>query len=101
MSLKVSLQPMSETLKPIGDNLVVTDEKTVMSSVLEVIDSRPSNLATVLAVGEGRVLKNGKRAPMIVKPGDRVLLGRYAGFRYELADTTVRLLSINDVQAIL
>lgn len=93
---------MSETLKPIGDNLVVTDEKPEnSSSVLDVIDRRPSNQATVLAVGEGRVLKNGKRAPMIVKPGDRVLLGRYAGFRYELADTTVRLLSINDVQAIL
>ena len=93
---------MSETLKPIGDNLVVTDEKPEnSSSVLDVIDSRPSNQATVLAVGEGRVLKNGKRAPMIVKVGDRVLLGRYAGFRYELADPTVRLLSINDVQAIL
>ena len=93
---------MLETLKPISDNIVVTDEKPEnTSSLLQVIDSRPSNQATVLAVGEGRVLKNGKRAPMMVKPGDRVLLGRYAGFRYELEHATVRLLSINDVQAIL
>lgn len=92
---------MSETLKPIGDNLVVTDEKAGTESVLEIVDSRPSNQATVLAVGEGRVLKNGKRVPMFVKPGDRVLLGRYAGFRYELDNATVRLLSINDVLAIL
>lgn len=93
---------MCKMLKPIADNVVVTDERPAKTSnTIAVIDSRPSNQATVLAVGKGRVLGNGRRAPMFVQPGDRVLLGRYAGYRYELDDKTVRILSINDVQAIL
>ena len=33
----------------------------------------------VIAVGAGRVEKDGKRTPLEVKVGDRVLFGKYAG----------------------
>ena len=35
--------------------------------------------AEVVAVGEGKFDDNGKRIPMSVKPGNRVLIGKYSG----------------------
>lgn len=92
---------MCQTLKPLHDMVVVTFEKAKTDSSLIVIENKPSNQATVLAVGPGRVLKNGRRMPMAVSPGDRVLVGRYAGYEYELDSGPVRLIDIHDIQAIL
>ncbi len=92
---------MCETIKPLHDMVVITDEKPQQTSCIEVVDSRPSNQAEVIATGPGRILKNGRRAPMQVKPGDRVLVGRYAGYRYELASGTVRMVDVNEIMAIL
>jgi chaperonin GroES len=36
-------------------------------------------MGEVLAVGPGRIDDNGKRLPMDVKPGDRVLYAKYSG----------------------
>jgi len=38
----------------------------------------------VIAVGTGRVLDDGKVQPLQVKPGDRVLIGKYAGTEIKL-----------------
>ena len=35
--------------------------------------------AEVIAVGNGKLLENGERAPVDVKAGDKVLLGKYSG----------------------
>lgn len=35
--------------------------------------------AEVVAVGEGKFAEDGKRMPMSVKAGDRVLIGKYTG----------------------
>jgi chaperonin GroES len=33
----------------------------------------------VIAVGNGKLLESGERVPLDVKPGDRILFGKYAG----------------------
>ena len=81
--------------------VVITDEPAQHDSIIEVIDSRPSNQGSVIAVGPGRQLGNGRRSPMTVTPGDRVLIGRYAGYRYETDTGTIRLIDINDIVAVL
>jgi chaperonin GroES len=40
----------------------------------------------VIAVGAGRVEKDGKRIPMEIKVGDRVLFGKYAGTEIKIDD---------------
>ncbi len=40
--------------------------------------------AEVVAVGEGKFDDNGKRVPMSVKKGDRVLIGKYTGTEVKL-----------------
>ncbi len=40
----------------------------------------------VIAVGSGKVEKDGKRTPLEVKVGDRVLFGKYAGTEIKIDD---------------
>jgi chaperonin GroES len=40
--------------------------------------------AEVVAAGEGKFDDNGKRVPMSVKAGDRVLIGKYSGTEVKL-----------------
>ena len=40
----------------------------------------------VIAVGSGRVEKDGKRIPLEIKTGDRVLFGKYAGTEIKIND---------------
>jgi chaperonin GroES len=40
----------------------------------------------VIAVGSGRVEKDGKRTPLEVKVGDKVLFGKYAGTEIKIDD---------------
>jgi len=56
---------------------------------------------TVIAVGPGRKDDDGKRIPMDVAEGDRVLYARYGGIEVKLEDKKVLILKESDVLAIL
>lgn len=71
-------------LIPIHDKVHarLDEPDTVTTSGLHIPEKAQDKLpqiATVLAVGTGRVLKNGVVVPLDVKAGDRVLLDRYRG----------------------
>jgi chaperonin GroES len=71
------------TIRPLYDRIVVkrTEEKQQMQGGLHIPDSakeKPQE-AVVTAVGKGKRLEDGTIAPLDVKVGDRVLLGKYAG----------------------
>ncbi|HEX9637457.1 MAG TPA: co-chaperone GroES [Acidobacteriota bacterium] len=40
--------------------------------------------AEVIAVGKGKLLEDGRRVPIEVQAGDRVLIGKYAGSEVKL-----------------
>ncbi len=54
----------------------------------------------VLAVGPGRVLDDGKREPMDVKPGDTVLYAKYAGAEVKVDGDELLIVSQKDILAI-
>lgn len=71
-------------LQPLHDKVHVklAEPDTVTASGLHIPEKAREKLpqiATVLAVGTGRVLKSGAVVPLAVKEGDRVLLDRYRG----------------------
>ncbi len=71
------------TIRPLYDRIVVKriEEKQQMQGGLHIPDSakeKPQE-AEVTAVGRGKRLEDGTIAPLDVKVGDRVLLGKYAG----------------------
>jgi chaperonin GroES len=57
--------------------------------------------AKVVAVGSGKVLDDGLRAPLEVKKGAKVLVGRYAGSEVRLDGVEYLILREDDVLGIL
>jgi chaperonin GroES len=79
---------MAISLKPLGDRVIVKarekDEMTKSGIVLPDTASEKPQEGSVLSVGPGRVLDNGKRIEMDVKAGDKVLFAKYAGTEVKL-----------------
>lgn len=90
---------------PISDHLVVkieeTEEKTKSGIVLPDTAKQKPQKGEVIAVGSGRVLENGKKVPLEVNVGDRVIFSKYAGTEVKLEGKKYLILSENDVLAIL
>ena len=96
---------MAATLKPLGDRLVVEPiemEETTASGILlpETAKEKPQE-GKVIAAGPGKLDDSGKRVPMEVKVGDRVLYAKYAGTEIKLdGDAKVLILKESDVLAL-
>jgi chaperonin GroES len=70
-------------IKPIGDKVVVQAVEAAETSTGGILlpdtaKKRPQE-GKVIAVGAGRVLENGQRAPMSVKVGETVIYAKYGG----------------------
>ena len=96
---------MALKLKPLADRVVVepTEQEELTASgiyVPETAKEKPQK-GTVIAVGPGRKDDEGKRIPMDVAMGDRVLYARYAGTEVKLEDKKYLILKESDILAIL
>lgn len=92
-------------LKPMGDRVVVrpSEQEGVTKSGIFLPDTaqeRPQQ-GKVVAAGPGRMLKNGKRIEMEVKPGDIVIYSKYAGTEVEVQDEELLVLGANDILAVI
>jgi chaperonin GroES len=96
---------MSIKLKPLGDRLIVEpverEEVTASGIILPETAKEKPQEGKVLAVGPGQRDEDGKRIPMDVKEGDRVLFAKYAGTEVKLeTDRKVLVLRESDILAI-
>lgn len=70
-------------IRPLHDRVVVRrseEEKTTAGGILlPGSAAEKPNEGEVVAVGQGRIQKNGEVQPLSVKVGDKVLFGQYAG----------------------
>lgn len=77
---------MAIKLRPLGDRVVVrrepAEDKTAGGIVLPDTAKNKPQRGTVLAVGPGRLKKDGTRAPMQLKVGDKVLFTSWAGHEF-------------------
>jgi chaperonin GroES len=55
----------------------------------------------VISVGPGKMMEDGKRAPMDVKAGDRVLFGKYAGAEIKIDDVEYIIMREEEILAVL
>ena len=65
---------LKDPLENMGAQMV----REVASKTSDTAKEKPQQ-GTVLAVGKGKVNDDGKRVPLDVKVGDRILFGKYAG----------------------
>lgn len=92
-------------LTPIGDHIVAqrlgSAEKTKSGIYLPDNAQEKPQEAKVIAVGSGKTLPNGKLVPPAVKPGDRILFGKYSGSEIKVDDKEYVFLSEDDILAII
>jgi chaperonin GroES len=93
-------------ITPIKDNIVVkrTDEeaeKKVGSIIIPDTAKEKPMTAEVIAVGSGRMLKDGKKLPLEVKVGDKVLVGKYSGSEIKLDETDYLILREDEVLGVI
>ena len=93
-------------LQPLGDRVVVEREeakdRTAGGIVLPDTAKDKPQKGKVLAVGDGRITKDGKRRELQVKVGDQVLFTSYAGDEFKLeSDKKVLLMREDDILAVI
>lgn len=95
---------MGVSLKPLGDRVVVRpiekEEMTKSGLVLPDTAKEKPQEGQVVAVGPGKLGEDGKRLPMEVKEGDKVLFAKYAGTEVKLDDQEYLILRDTDILAI-
>ena len=92
-------------IRPLHDRLLVErlEEKEVKKGGIIIPDTakeKPQE-AKVIAVGNGKVGDDGKKIPLDVKAGDKILFGKYSGSEVKLDDKEYLILREEDVLAIL
>ena len=92
------------SIKPLGDKIVVermeAEEKTSGGIVLPDTAKEKPKEGKVIAVGEGKLLENGKRAKFQVKKGDGILFSSYAGTEVTVDGKEYLVMSEEDVLAV-
>ncbi|MCL6592922.1 MAG: co-chaperone GroES [Alicyclobacillus sp.] len=91
------------TLKPLADRVVIRavkrEEKTASGIVLPDTAKEKPQEGEIVAVGPGR-LEEGKRVPLDVKVGDRVIYSKYAGTEVKVDGEELLILRESDILAI-
>ena len=96
---------LTATLQPLHDRILVKriEEGEVRRGGLIIPDSAKEKPleGKVLAVGKGTVNEDGKKTPLDVKAGDRVLFGKYSGSEVTLDGQEYLIMKEEDVLGIL
>jgi len=92
-------------VRPLADRILVKriEEEEVVRGGIIIPDSakeKPQE-GKVIAVGPGRLGEDGKRMPMELKKGNRILMGKYAGTEVKIEDEEHIIMREDDVLAII
>jgi chaperonin GroES len=92
-------------LRPLHDRVLVKrleESETKVGSILipDSAKEKPQQ-AEVVAVGNGKLLEGGERAVIEVKPGDRILFGKYSGSDIKLGMDEYLILREDEILAVL
>ena len=92
------------SMKPLQDRVIVKrvkeEEKTKGGIIIPDTAKEKPVEGKVVAVGPGKVMESGKRAPLEVKKGDRVLFGKYAGTEIKIDGEDHIIMREDDIVAI-
>lgn len=87
-------------IKPLADRVLVepapAEEKTAAGIIIPDTAKEKPQKGTVIAIGSGK-----KDEPMTVKPGDKVLYGKYAGTEINVEGSDYLIMRESDILAII
>ncbi len=92
-------------IRPLHDRILVkrVEEQEVKKGGIIIPDTakeKPQE-GKVIAVGNGKVNDEGKKIPLDVKAGDRILFGKYSGSEVKVEDEEYLILKEEDVLGII
>jgi len=92
-------------LRPLHDRILIKrleegDAKHGSIIIPDTAKEKPQE-GKVIAVGNGRVTDDGKKIPLDVKAGDRILFGKYSGSEVKIDDEEYLIMKEEDVLGIL
>src|SRR5436190_12848362 len=96
---------MAMQMRPLHDRVVLkrVEEKEQVKGGIIIPDTakeKPQE-GEVIAVGQGKVLENGTRLEMALKPGDRVLFGKYSGTEIKVEGEEFLIMREDDVLGVI
>ena len=91
-------------LKPLDDRIVIkqsdAEEKTTGGIILPDTAREKPQIGTVVAIGPGKILDDGKRGKMSVKKKDEVIYAKYMGSDVEIDGDKYVILRESDILGI-
>ena len=94
---------MALKINPLDDRVVVTpleaDERTAGGIIVPDAAKEKPQQGKVVAVGPGKLLKDGSRAKPSVKKGDVVVYGKYSGTDVKVEGKELKILRESEILA--
>jgi len=91
-------------IRPLHDRVIVKrmegEEKTKGGIIIPDTAKEKPVEGKVIAVGSGKVLEDGKKVPLQVKEGDRILFGKYSGTEVKIDGGEHLIMREDDIIAI-
>ncbi len=92
-------------IRPLHDRVLIKrlEEKEVIKGGIIIPDTakeKPME-GEVVAVGPGKIQEDGKRSPMDVQPGDRILFGKYSGTEIKIDEEDFVIMREEEILAVL
>jgi chaperonin GroES len=94
----MKIGPLNDMVLVIG---IVEKEKTTGGIIIPDTAKEKPQEGKVVAVGPGKRDENGKRIPLEVKKGDRVLFGKYAGNEIKIDGVEHLIMTEDDILGII
>jgi len=92
-------------IRPLRDRLIVRrleeEEKTKGGIIIPDSAKEKPLSGEVVAVGNGKVLEDGRVVPLEVKAGDKVLFGKYSGSEIKVEGEELLMLKEDDILGVL
>jgi len=92
-------------VRPLNDRIIVKrleeEEKTKGGIIIPDTAKEKPIEGKVIAVGDGRITKEGKKIPMEIKKGDRVLFAKYGGTEIKMEGEEYLMMKEDDVLAVI
>ena len=96
---------MAVKIKPLGDRILVKrlEEEAKTKGGIIIPDTAKEKPAEgeVVAAGDGKTTEEGKKIPMQVKKGDRILFGKYAGTEVKIGGEEYLIMREEDVLGVI
>lgn len=92
---------MKVKIRPLRDRILVRrleeEKKTLGGIIIPDTATEKPQAGEVVAIGQGKVLDDGKVVPIEVKAGDRVMFGKYAGSEIKIDGEEFLILKEEDI----